>query len=147
MSPLWSRVFRVFYWILSRMAPLVRPIAERWDIGNIVGLEVPGRRSGQSRRVLLGLLRVDGGWYLGHPNGASNWTRNLDAAGGGALRFAGGDPIPMSVELLEPGDERRHVIEATWHQHVFPGPILYWLARRHVMVAGRYYRVLLDEPG
>lgn len=129
------------------MAPLIRPIAERWAIGNIVGLELPGRRTGAPRNVLLGLLRVDGGWYLGHPNGAANWTRNLDAAGGGVLKFAGVDPVKISIELLPTGDERRRVIQSTWHQHVFPGPILYWLARRHVLAVGRYYRVELVPAG
>jgi hypothetical protein len=143
-SRFWDRAFRAFYWTIARLGPLLRPVVERVELGNIVELIVPGRRTGRQRVVLLGLLRVDNGWYLGHPNGAANWTRNLDAAGSAAgLRFAGRPPFPISAELLPTGEERRQVIRATWRQHVFPGPVLYWLARRHIFSVGRYYRIEL----
>src|SRR5438034_5864932 len=80
-SPFWDRALRVFYWILTRLLPLLRPLADRFEMGNIVQLIVPGHLTGRRRVVLLGLLRVDGAWYLGHPNGPTNWTTNLDAAG------------------------------------------------------------------
>jgi hypothetical protein len=145
----WDRAFRVFYWIIARLGPLLRPVVERVELGNLVELIVSGRRTGKRRVVLLGLLRVESGWYLGHPNGAANWTRNLDAAGAGgaagaaALRFPGRQPLPITAELLPLGDERRQVILRTWHQHVFPGTILYWLARKHIFAVGRYYRIEL----
>jgi hypothetical protein len=144
-SPTWDRAFRTFYWFVTRLAPVVRPWVERFGLGNVVELVVPGRRSGRQRVVLLGLLRVDGGWYLGHPNGAVNWTRNLDVAGGATLVLPR-QPPPMVIraELLPAGEERRRVIAATWHQHVYPGPILYWLARRHISDVGRYYRIEVD---
>ena len=144
-SRFWDRVFRVFYWFVARLGPLLRPVVERVELGNVVELIVPGRRTGRQRVVLLGLLRVDSGWYLGHPNGATNWTRNLDAAGAraAALRLPGRPPLDISAELLPIGDERRQVVQATWRQHVFPGPILYWFARRHIFAVGRYYRIEL----
>jgi hypothetical protein len=139
----WSRAFRVFYWVIRRLDPLVRPVSSRVQIGNFVELGVIGRRSGRRRVVLLGLLRVDGVWYLGHPNGPTHWTRNLDASGGGTLRFAGLEPHPIRAELLPPGEERRRVIGVTWRQQLFPGSLMYWLGRRHILAVGRYYRVEL----
>lgn len=143
MSPTWSRAFRVFYWVIGRLDPIVRLVSHRLPIGNLVELTVAGWRSGRRRVVLLGLLRVDGVWYLGHPNGPADWTRNLDAADGATIRFTGGEPHPIRAQILPIGDERRRVIEVTWHQHLFPGSVLYWLARRHILVVGRYYRIEL----
>jgi len=140
-SPFWNRALRVFYWIVTRLAPVVRPWVERFGLGNVVELIVVGRRTGRPRPVLLGLLRVDDAWYLGHPNGAVNWTRNLDAAGEAALAMPHQPPIEIRPELLPLGEERRRVIAATWRQHVFPGRVMYWLARRHIFEVGRYYRI------
>jgi hypothetical protein len=143
MSPLWSRAFRVFYWVIGRLDLIIRPVNNRIQIGNLTELAVTGWRSGRRRVVLLGLLRVDGIWYLGHPNGPADWTRNLDAAATATIRFAGQEPHPIRAELLAMDDERRRVIEITWHQQLFPGSVLYWLARRHILAVGRYYRIEL----
>ena len=147
MSPFWDRALRTFYWVVTRLSPVIRPWTERFGLGNVVELIVPGRRTGRKRVVLLGLLRVDGEWYLGHPNGAVNWTRNLDAAGGATLILPRQPPpIAISAVLLPIGDERRRVIAVTWQQHVYPGRLLYWLARRHIVEAGRYYRIKEQPP-
>lgn len=125
---------------------MARPWVERFGLGNVVELVVPGRRTGRERTILLGLLRVDDGWYLGHPNGAANWTRNLDAAGRATLVLPRHPPArAIRAALLSEGEERRRVIIATWHQHVYPGRILYWLARRHVSAVGRYYRIEFES--
>ena len=131
----------MFYWFVGRVAPLVRPIVRSVCLGNVVELEVAGRRTGQRREVLLGLLRVDGRWYVGHPNGAAGWTRNLDAAGNARLVITRQPPVPFRPSLLPPSGERDRVIKATWRQHVFPGNVIYWLARRHILAVGRYYRI------
>lgn len=141
MSRFWSFTLRLFYSVIARLQPLVRPLAEGIGLGNVVELIVSGRRTGRRRVVLLGLLRVDRRWYLGHPNGPVNWTRNLDAAGRATLVLAHQPPIEIRPELLPVGDERRRVIAATWHQHVFPGNVIYWLARRHIFAVGRFYRI------
>jgi hypothetical protein len=140
-SRFWNITFRLTYWLLTRLGPLLQPWASSSRIGNIVELIVPGRMTGRRRVVLLGLLRVDQEWYLGHPNGQAHWTRNLDAAGEATLVLPHQPPIEFRAELLPDGEERRRVIAVTWRQHVFPGNILYWLARRHVLGVGRYYRV------
>ena len=140
MSTTWSASFRLLYRALTWLSPLIRPVA-RVGLGNVAELMVTGRRTGRRRSVLLGLLRVDGQWYLGHPNGPASWTRNLDAAGDATLVLPHRVPIEVRPELLPSGEERRRVIAATWRQHVFPGNVIYWLARRHIFAVGRYYRI------
>ena len=141
MSRAWTITFRIFYGILTRLGPLVRPIESAVGFGNVVELIVPGRWSGRRGVVLLGLLRVGDGWYVGHPNGAASWTRNLDAAHEATLVPRHQPPLAVSAVLLPDGDERRRVISVTWRQHVFPGSVIYWLARRHILAVGRYYRL------
>jgi len=140
-SRAWTIAFRIFYWVVTRLGPVVRPISSTVGLGNVVELIVTGRRSGRRRVVLLGLLRVGDGWYLGHPNGAANWTRNLDASNGSTLVLRHQPPLAVSAVLLPDGDERRRVISVTWRQHIFPGNVIYWLARRHILAVGRYYRI------
>jgi hypothetical protein len=138
-SRFWSVVFRVQYRLLRWIDPPVHAVWQRVGIGNVVELRVAGRRSGRTRAVLLGLLVSDGRWYLGHPNGAARWTRNLDAAGR-ALVVRAGAATAVRAVALSPGPERDRAIHATW-QHPFPGNLIYRLARRHILVVGRYYRL------
>jgi deazaflavin-dependent oxidoreductase (nitroreductase family) len=49
-------------------------------------LWVVGRRSGQVRTTVVNLLELDGQRYLVAPRGATEWVRNLRAAGSGELR-------------------------------------------------------------
>jgi deazaflavin-dependent oxidoreductase (nitroreductase family) len=68
LARLWARVFNLG--LLPR----------RW-----VTLEVPGRRSGLPRQFPLGMVDVDGQWYLVSMLGErSNWVQNVRAAGGAA---------------------------------------------------------------
>ncbi len=140
-SSFWSVTFRVFYRLIGAMAPLVRAWLKVAGLGNVVELVVVGRRTRRRRIVLLGLLRTGGEWYVGHPNGSAAWTRNLDAAGEAVLFLRGQPPIDVRPVLLPDGDERHRVIGVTWRQHVFPGNVIYWLARRHILAVGRYYRL------
>ena len=103
-----------------------------------------GRRTGQPRRVLLGLLRDDGRWFLGHPNGDVAWTLNLEAAGGGELGFADGHSLPVRATRLAPGDLRDRAIAAT-RQHVFPGNLIYRLAWSHIRAVGTYFLIAPAE--
>ncbi|MFP3901236.1 MAG: nitroreductase family deazaflavin-dependent oxidoreductase [Acidimicrobiia bacterium] len=45
-------------------------------------LEVPGRRTGEPRRVPVNLLTVDGSSYLVSPRGNTQWVRNVRANDG-----------------------------------------------------------------
>jgi hypothetical protein len=139
-APPWSIAFRVNYRIIRWLDPLIRVVWQAVGIGNVVELRVSGRRTGADRRVLLGLLRVAGRMYLGHPNGDSEWTRNLAAAGEGTLVIRGAEPILVRPIPLASGAEREAVIQAT-SQHPFPGNLLYRLARGHVRAVGVYFRL------
>jgi len=70
------------------------------------------------------------------------WTRNLEAAGGGEVSFRWPGAIPVRAHRLPEGDLRDAAIGATG-QHVFPGNVVYRLARRHVRAVGVYF---LIEP-
>ena len=130
-----------FYRVLGRLDPVIGPIWRRFGIGNTVQVVIIGRRSGQRRAVYLGLLRVGGRSYLGHPDQGCAWTLNLDSAGRGELRSHDGRVETFRASALEPGPERDAVIRATFRQHPFPGPVLYWLGRRQIYAAGRFYRL------
>jgi hypothetical protein len=138
----WDVVFALTYGLLRLVDPIIRAYWTRAGLGNVVELVVPGRRTGRSRSVLVGLLRVEDRWYLGHPNGNAAWTANLDAASTARLRIHGLDPIAVRARLLSPGREREAAVRATWSQHPFPGGLLYSLARDHVRARGRYFRIL-----
>ncbi len=148
MRPSWTGFFPRFYRLLRLGDPLIAAWWRRFGVGNTIGLEVVGRRSGRPRRLFLGLLHVESVFYLGHPNGATGWTRNLEAAGTGEISFPGAAPRTVRAVRLAPGPERDRVIRSTWRQHPFPGNVIYWLARRHVAAVGVYYRLEpVDPPG
>ncbi|WFB06411.1 nitroreductase/quinone reductase family protein [Streptomyces sp. LX-29] len=64
-------------------------------------LAVRGRTSGQWRTVPVNPLNLDGERYLVAPRGATQWVRNLRAAGGGELRVGKRiDPF-TAVELAD----------------------------------------------
>ncbi len=140
-STFWRWSFRALYRVLRLLDPLVRAMDATAGLGNVVELRVPGRRTGVPRRTLVGLLHAGDDLYLGHPNGEADWMANLLAAGGGEFAMRGGEPVPFRAARLSPGEERTAAIRATWRQHPFPGNVIYWLARRHVLAAGVYVRV------
>jgi len=137
-SAAWHRFFPIEYRLIRLLDPLVR----RWwllaGLGNVTELRVRGRRTGRQRRVLLGLLRDGDRWFLGHPNGNVAWTRNLEAAGGGQLAFHDGRVLEIRATLLPAGGLRDRAISSTG-QHVFPGNLVYRLARPHIRAVGTYF--------
>lgn len=137
----WHRFFPRFYRLIAIGERPIRALVRRVGLGNIVELEVPGRRSGRPTVVLLGLLRVGRAWYVGHPDGSCGWTANLEAAGETTVRASWLPATTYRAVRLPLGPERDAVIAATFRQHVFPGNVIYWLARRHIRAVGRYYRL------
>lgn len=141
MSSAASTFWPWWYRQLARLNPAIEWMWRRVGLGNTVRVVLPGRRTGLPRAVFLGVLRVGDGEYLGHPDTACAWTLNLEAAGGGEIELHDGRRLRFTAELLEPGPEREAVIRATFRQHPFPGTLLYWIFRRHIRCAGRFYRL------
>ena len=138
----WPRWYRG----LARLDPLIERAWRRFGVGNVVRVVVIGRRSGEPRAVFLGLLSVGSRTYVGHPDVACAWTRNLDAAGRVELVHPDGRRERFRATLLDPGPEREAVIRATFRQHPFPGTLLYRLFRANVRAAGCFYRLSPAAP-
>ncbi len=143
-SRAWDAAFRVIYGVLRILDPLLRWAWFSVGIGITTRLTVVGRRSGRPRNVLVGLLRVDGAWYVGHPNGDVSWTSNLLAAGRARVAHRPEASMEVVATPLRPGPERMAVIIATADQQPFPGNLLYRAARRHILAVGCYFRL---DPG
>lgn len=140
-SAAWTVAFRVEYAVLRLLDPLIRWAWFSVGIGITAKLTVRGRRSGRQRSVLVGLLRVDGAWYVGHPNGEVGWTANLRAAGRGTIAQRPEESFEVTAVPLDAGAERTAVIRATAEQQPFPGNLVYRAGRRHILSQGRYFRL------
>jgi hypothetical protein len=140
-SRAWSVTFRVAYAFLRLIDPLMRWTWFSIGLGITSELSVRGRFSGRERSVLVGLLRVNGAWYVGHPNGEVGWTANLREARVARLAPRPESPIEVIATPLPHGAERDRVIAATSEQQPFPGNLLYGAARRHILSEGRYFRL------
>ena len=143
-SGFWHRWLPIQYRIIKWLDPLVRPIWSTTGLGNVVELQVPGRKTGKTRRVLLGLLRDGDLWFLGHPNGDVPWTLNLEAAGTALIALRPNSAIAVRASRLPPGDLRDRAIAAT-NQHVFPGNLVYRLARAHIRAVGTYFEIEVGD--
>ena len=140
MLSFWRAAFRVQYRILALTDPLIRAMWRRQGIGNVLELRVASRNGKGVRSRMVGLLQSGGELYLGHPNGHVGWTRDLEAAHTGTLRWPNGDELQFRVTRLGPGDQLERAVRAT-SQHPFPGNLVYRLGRRHVRAKGVYFRL------
>lgn len=140
-SRFWSGVYRIGYAVLRVLDPVLRWAWFSVGIGITSRLTVRGRRTGRERSVLVGLIRVDGHWYVGHPNGEAAWVANLRSQGAATVALRPESPIEVTATPLERGAERDAVIVATAEQQPFPANLLYRAARRHVLAEGRYFRL------
>ena len=143
-SVFWRFALRGMYRFLRIVDPLIRSAralgAPGLDV--VVELEVSGRRSGRPRTTLLTLLSSGGKWYVGHPNGDTEWTRNAEAAGVVQIDPPGAHGKTFSVVRLQPGAERDAVIRATRSQQPFPANLVYRAASRHIAAVGVYFRLV-----
>jgi deazaflavin-dependent oxidoreductase (nitroreductase family) len=74
-------------------------------------LEVPGRTSGEVRRVPVNLLSLDGKQYLVSARGTGQWVRNVRAANGNLDLLVGGSRQHwVATELTD--DEKAPVLRA-----------------------------------
>jgi hypothetical protein len=140
-SAAWTVALRIEYAILRVLDPLIRWMWFSVGIGITSKLTVRGSRTGRPRSVLVGLLRVDGSWYVGHPNGEVGWTANLREAGRATIAPSAEESFEVTATPLEAGPERTAVIRATAEQQPFPGNLVYRAARRHILSQGRYFRL------
>lgn len=137
----WNAVFRAAYSLVRASDPLLRRAWAAGGLGITSQLTVRGRISGRARSVLVGLIELNGRWYVGHPNGEVRWTANLRSAGRACIALRSDVPLDVTAEPLVDGFERDAVIRATAHQQPFPANLLYWAARRHILSEGRYFRL------
>ena len=143
-SSAWNRWLPIQYRLVRLLDPLVRLQWRGFGAGNVVELQVVGRRTGATRTVMLGLLRDGDRWFLGHPNGDVAWTLNLEAAGTALLVFRPPTAVAVRALRLEPGELRDRAILATG-QHLFPGNLIYRLARAHVRAVGTYFLIEVGD--
>ncbi len=140
-SAAWNVTWRAAYALIRVMDPLLRWTWFSVGLGITSRLTVRGRKTGRERSVLVGLIRVGGHWYVGHPNGEVAWTRNLRSLGSARLAPRPEAPVDVTAAPLELGAERDAVIIATAEQQPFPANLLYRGARGHILSEGRYFRL------
>ena len=141
MQSFWRTAFRVLYWFLAAMDPLIRSVWLNVGIGNVVELRVDKRDGTGVRLRLVGLLHAGTELYLGHPSGHVGWTRDLEAAGEGVLRWPNGDEVDFRATRLRASDDQREQAIRATNQHPFPGNLIYRLARGHVRREGVFFRL------
>lgn len=142
-SAVWRVVWRSGYRLLRILHPLIRRAwqARSPGLGRVVELDIAGRRTGRPRPTVVTGLTVDGRSYVGHPNGETAWTRNVEAARSLRVVSADGSAREFRAIRLPPGPERESVIRATWSQQPFPANLLYSASRDHVRRVGVYFRL------
>lgn len=138
----WDWYFRAQYRLIRWLDPLIRVVWSAMPLADTEELTVTGRRTGRHRRILVGLMRIDGRLYVGHPNGSrAQWVRNLEAHPDAEVRLRSGERLRVLAVPLGRGRERDQAIRQTWSQHPFPGNVIYWLARRHIEAVGILFRL------
>lgn len=146
----WRATWRVLFAITRRTGALMRafrglPLP---STSEIVELRLVGRRTGRPRNVLIGMSRIDGRLYVGHPNGPTAWLANLDAVDAATLHVKHQPAIQVRSVPLPLGPEREAAIRATARQEwLFVRPV-YWASQRHILRAGVYHRldVITEAP-
>ena len=137
-----SRFWRVVLTVMLRTAPtpVMRRVRARDPKVPIEEFVIVGRRTGIERHYLLNHLRVDGGRYVGHPNGSAQWVQNLVAAGGLTMIDRAGTIERLTATEVPHGPERDAVIASTAHMPP-PAGMVYGAASRHIRAVGRFFRV------
>lgn len=148
-TPAWRLLIRAAYVVIrpaGRLTRLLVRLRVPTFEDRIVELALVGRRTGRPRPVLLTLIRLDGHWYVGHPNGPRAWLANLRAADTVELRLPRGRDATVRPSGLPLGPERDAVIQATAEQQPFGVRTVYRAAQRHILRAGIYYRLDQIHP-
>lgn len=81
------------------------------DVGDVLVVEVPGRRTGRIHRTAVGYVReLDGSLLVAASDEHTQWARNLEAAGGCEVTIGGVSAAYDAVRL--PDDARAPVVVA-----------------------------------
>lgn len=106
--------------MVGRFLRLINPLARRMIPAGIptgapnVLLATRGRRSGRLRTVPLGVLELDGRWFVQASYGETGWVANLRADGEATVTHPGSRPVPVqAIELApeEAGAVLRHALQ------------------------------------
>lgn len=100
-----------------------------------------GRRSGRPRTVPLGILDLDGRWYVQASYGETGWVANVRADGDATITYPGGRSVPVRAIELSPeeagavlrrtlqGFRRSRVLRALLGRHFRPPIGVMWRLR------------------
>jgi hypothetical protein len=141
------KAWRVTWLVLFGMARRLNVVMVRFrglplpSTSEIVQLRLVGRKSGKPRDVLVGMSRIDGRMYVGHPNGPTAWLANLAASEVVTLEVKHEPPIQVHPVPLVLGPERDAAIRATGSQEWLAVRPFYWASRGHILRAGVYHRL------
>lgn len=92
----------------GRLLRLANPLTRRLVSAGLptgapnVLLTMRGRRSGKLRTVPLGMLVLDGRWFVQASYGETGWVANLRADGDAAVTHPGGRRVPVQAIELSP---------------------------------------------
>jgi len=90
---------------------MFNPLAARFGLVGVETVVVPGRRSGQPRKVPVRPLSYGGARYLVSTYGEAYWVRNIRASGGKGELRRGPTRTPFSA-IEVPVSERQPLIAA-----------------------------------
>src|SRR5260370_38093822 len=95
---------RVAGWLLRLINPLTHWLI---SVGLPTGapnvlLTTRGRRSGKLRTVPLGMLDLDGRWYMQASYGETGWVAKIRADGEATVPPPGGRGVPVQAIQLRP---------------------------------------------
>lgn len=93
--------------LARHLGPLARPMAGKGWFPLYAVLQHTGRRSGKGYATPVVALRTIDGFIIPLPFGdATQWARNLFAAGGASLRWAGRDYRIAEPNVIDRADAR-----------------------------------------
>ena len=142
------RFNRVAGWFLRLFNPMARGMI---SVGIPTGapnvlLTVRGRRSGRQRTVPLGMLELDGAWYVQACYGEMGWVANLRATPEATVTLPGGKRVPVHAVELSPeeaGPVLRRALEPFGRSRVFRA-VLGRYARGPAAIL-RAFRLRIDD--
>jgi deazaflavin-dependent oxidoreductase (nitroreductase family) len=114
--------------VAGRFLRLVNPLTHRLISAGLptgapnVLLTMRGRRSGKLRTVPVGMLDLDGRWFVQTTYGETGWVANLRADGEATVTHPGGRRVPVQVIELsaeEAGAVLRRALQGFRRSHVF----------------------------